>query len=155
MHHAPTPVLEILVHLTRDDILSFQTDVGDVSILPFTGTVQSPYFTGKVAPGGVDTQTTDPSGIRHMSARYTLVGTDADGNACHIYVENNGYTAADAFPNPFHTVPTFYTDSPCLAPILHRRGFVGEGTSSPEGLWIRFYPLSPLTLSPEKKGDRT
>jgi hypothetical protein len=42
---------------------------------------------------------------------------------------------------PFHTVPTFYTDSAALAPYLHRNQFTGEGRMEEDGLWILFYEI--------------
>lgn len=76
-----------------------------------------------------------------MSARYMLTGQDMDGSDCRIYVEGNGWFTDGARPNPFKTIPTFITDSPVLAPILHRNQFVGEGLRDEHGLWIRFYQL--------------
>ena len=83
-----------------------------------------------------------------MSARYILTGTDRDGRDCHIYVENNGWFTDGARPTPFRTVPTFITDSPALAPLLHRNQFVGEGLRDESGLWIRFYELQTANKSP-------
>ena len=42
----------------------------------------------------------------------------------------------------FHTVPTFITDSPVLAPYLHQTGrFEGEGWGKEDGLHILFYEI--------------
>ena len=76
-----------------------------------------------------------------MSARYVLTGKDADGQDCHIYVENNAWFTNGQQPKPFHTVPTFITDSKKLEPYLHRNQFIGEGLRDERGLWIRFYAL--------------
>ena len=43
---------------------------------------------------------------------------------------------------PFHTVPTFLTDSPALAPYLHRNQFEGEVHSLEDGLHIYFYEIA-------------
>lgn len=79
--------------------------------------------------------------MRHMSARYMLTGRDADGNDCHIYVENNGWFDDLHKSMPFRTVPTFYTDSPRLAGYLHRNQFIGEGVDEADGLHIYFYEI--------------
>ena len=139
--HKETPVLEILVQIDSDRIVELEGETGHVTMIPFRGSVSSGIFTGIVEPCGVDTQVTDPNGVRHMSARYMLTGKDQDGTDCHIYIENNGYFTGDEFPWPFHTVPTFMTDSVRLAPYLHRNQFIGEGQRDERGLWIRFYEL--------------
>ena len=46
---------------------------------------------------------------------------------------------------PFHTVPTFYTDSKALAPYLHCNRFVGEGVDEADGLHIYFYEIGGQT----------
>ena len=83
----------------------------------------------------------NPAGVRHLSARYMLTGQDSQGQEAHIYVENNGWFPEGA-PMPFHTVPTFLTDSPALAPYLHRNQFEGEVHSLEDGLHIYFYEIA-------------
>ena len=96
-------------------------------------------FQGVIEPCGVDTQVTDAAGVRHMSARYMLTGTDYTGQSCRIYVENDGWFTNGERPKPWHSVPRFRTDSAALAPILHRGCFIGEGLRQEDGLHIRFY----------------
>ena len=139
--HKKDPVLEVLVQTDPDHTVEFEGPLGHVKMIPFTGTVDCPLFKGVLAPCGVDTQVTDQNDVRHMSARYMLVGTDADGQECHIYVENNAFFTGGERPRPFRTVPTFLTDSARLAPYLHANRFVGEGLRDERGLWIRFYEL--------------
>lgn len=63
-----------------------------VVMISFTGTATGKYFTGKVLPGGVDTQIIGKDKERHtLSARYILEGKDFNGDDCKIYIENNGY----------------------------------------------------------------
>ena len=140
--HQKEPVLEILVDVDRPAIVEFESEIGHVKMIPFKGTVNCPLFHGIIEPCGVDTQVTNQNEVRHMSARYMLTGKDEDGRDCHIYVENNAWFTEGAQPKPFRTVPTFITDSPKLAPILHRNQFVGEGLRDERGLWIRFYELT-------------
>ncbi|MFG6352466.1 MAG: DUF3237 domain-containing protein [Oscillospiraceae bacterium] len=141
MKHKSNPVLEILVETDPAGTVTLTGELGIVRMIPFKGTVTGPIFQGIVEPCGVDTQITNQNEVRHMSARYMLTGKDLEGRDCHIYVENNGWFTDGARPKPFRTVPTFITDSPALAPILHRRQFVGEGLRDESGLWIRFYKL--------------
>ena len=141
MKHAEQPALEILVDVDRAAIVEFDSEIGRVRLIPFGGSVDCDLFRGIVEPCGVDTQITNQSEVRHMSARYVLTGKDADGQDCHIYVENNAWFTDGAQPKPFHTVPTFITDSKRLAPYLHTNQFIGEGLRDERGLWIRFYEI--------------
>ena len=74
-----------------------------------------------------------------MSARYMLEGTDKHGEACHIYIENNGWFEAQSMP--FKTIPTFYTDSNNLAPYLHRNAFRAEGHFIDGNLVIKMFEI--------------
>lgn len=139
--HCEKPILEILVDVDRSAIVEFESELGHVKLIPFKGTVDCESFKGIIEPCGVDTQVTNQSEVRHMSARYVLTGVDADGQPCHIYVENNAWFTDGDQPKPFHTVPTFITDSRRLAPILHANQFIGEGMQDERGLWIRFYAI--------------
>ena len=141
MNHKPEPILEVHVELDPAGIVELDSEIGHVTMIPFAGTVQGPLFQGIVEPCGVDTQVTNQSDVRHMSARYMLTGKDAYGQSCRIYVENNGWFTDGAQPRPFRTVPTFITDSARLAPYLHQSRFCGEGLADETGLWIRFYEL--------------
>ncbi|MDE7245921.1 MAG: DUF3237 domain-containing protein [Oscillospiraceae bacterium] len=141
MTHKSTAILEIHVETDPAGTVSLTGEIGTVTMIPFKGTVTGPIFSGIIEPCGVDTQITNQNEVRHMSARYMLTGRDMDGRSCHIYVENNGWFTNGARQKPFKTVPTFITDSPALAPLLHRNQFVGEGLSDENGLCIRIYEL--------------
>ena len=131
------PVLDVKVEFNGPSV-QLTGEHGEVLMIPFKGSVRGEIFNGIVEPCGVDTQVVNAARVRHMSARYMLTGTDAQGRACHIYVENNGWFQDGGFPMPFRTVPTFFTDSPALAAAL-RGQFVGEGMEEADGLHIRFY----------------
>lgn len=122
--------------------LHLKGENGEVEMLPFHGSVKGELFSGIVEPCGVDTQIVNAAGVRHMSARYMLTGQDCKGKESHIYVENNGWTQEGDQTVPFRTVPVFYTDSPNLAPYLHRNQFVGEGWMKEDGLHIYFYEIT-------------
>ena len=141
MKHKEKPVLEILVDIDRTGIVNLDSEIGHVKMIPFKGSVKGDIFNGIVEPCGVDTQITNQAGVRHMSARYMLTGTDADGSDCHIYVDNNAWFTNGEEPKPFITVPAFMTDSRKLAPYLHRNQFIGEGLIDDSGLWIRYYEV--------------
>lgn len=78
-----------------------------VVMIPFTGTTEGPYFQGRTTGTGVDTQRIGEDGVARLSARYMLEGTDATGNACRIFIENQG-------SGPEGFTPRIVTDSPLL-----------------------------------------
>jgi hypothetical protein len=125
--------------------IHLQGENGEVLMVPFKGSVKSDLFNGIVEPCGVDTQIVNAANVRHMSARYMLTGKDSAGQDAHIYVENNGWFDDLTKTMPFHTVPTFYTDSKALAPYLHCNRFVGEGVDEADGLHIYFYEIGGQT----------
>ncbi len=134
-------ILDIKIEMDRPSV-QLTGENGQVVMIPFKGSVKGEIFQGIVEPCGVDTQVLNVAGVRHMSARYMLTGKDNQGQDAHIYVENNGWVEADQFSMPFHTVPTFYTDSKALAPYLHRNQFVGEGREEKDGLHIYFFEIA-------------
>lgn len=132
-------VLDLLVQTNSEGIVALESDAGFVRMIPFSGTVTGPLFQGIIEPCGVDTQITNAADVRHMSARYMLTGTDHTGASCHIYVQNEAWFTDGARPKPWHSVPTFITDSDALSSILHCNTFIGEGFRDDDGLHIRFY----------------
>ena len=138
------PVLDIKIE-GNGPIVEMKGENAEVLMVPFKGyVVACDFFTGIVEPCGVDTQIVNAAHVRHMSARYMLTGKDSAGNDCHIYIENNGWFDDLHKSMPFHTVPTIYTDSPVLAPYLHRNQFTGEGVDAEDGLHIYFYEIDHL-----------
>ena len=132
-------ILDLLVQTDAEGIVELESTAGRVRMIPFSGTVTGPLFQGRIEPCGVDTQITNAADVRHMSARYMLTGVDHTGSPCHIDVQNEAWFSDGARPRPWHSVPTFITDSAVLAPILQQGTFVGEGIRDEEGLHIRFY----------------
>ncbi len=136
------PVMDLKIEF-NGSVLNLKGEVAEVVMIPLKGRVKSDIFNGIIEPCGVDTQVVNAARVRHMSARYMLTGKDSAGADAHIYVENNGWFD-DSVPSAggsFRTVPTFYTDSPALAPYLHTTRFTGEGSMEPDGLHIRFYEV--------------
>ena len=134
-------IMEIYVDFNPNNISELQEEAGGVVMIPFGGTASGEIFNGIILPGGVDTQRLNINGVRHMSARYMLEGTDNAGEKCKIFIENNGYFTNDDVPSPFKTVPTFKTDSRTLATYLHRNVFRGEGYPTDGSVVIKFYEL--------------
>ena len=144
------PVLDVHV-ITTDAVQLDAGPAGSVVMIPFHGTVTGTVFEGVVEPCGVDTQVLNPAGVRRMSARYMLTGhalPPYEGD-CHIYIENNGWSADGEEGTVFKTVPTFLTDSAALAPYLHRNCFIGEGIPDEQGVLIRLYEA--LENHPDEK----
>lgn len=88
---------------------SVKTDSCTMLQIMFDGTAEGKYFSGKILPGGVDTQTIYPDGTGHMSARYTLEGLDIEGLPCRIYIDNEAELGMS------ETHPTICTDSKALS----------------------------------------
>lgn len=102
-------LLRIRVCLTGQEKVTGGTE--EIVMLPFTGRCDSPLFTGEILPGGVDTQRIAPDGGCALSARYALAGTDCDGKACRLFIEN---TAVSRPGQRLVTHPVVRTDSAAL-----------------------------------------
>jgi hypothetical protein len=133
-------IMEISVEIDAAQVSQLKSSVGEVTMIPFSGTVTGELFTGRILPGGVDTQTVDRNCVRHMSARYMLEGIDKTGEQCRIYIENNGWFSSEMVM-PFKTIPTFYTDSKALEDYLHSNRFRTEGHSREGGVTIKLFEI--------------
>lgn len=100
-----------------------------IVMIPFTGTASGPYFSGRMLGTGVDTQKMDKEGGFLLSARYMLEGTDAGGNACRVFVENQGNRE-----NGF--TPSVVTDSPLLS-AWETASLYAEVNGIPGGVLVR------------------
>lgn len=116
-------------------------ECGKVKIIPFTGWVESELFTGRMLPGAADVQRTNACGIRHMQAQYMFEGKDCAGFSCKLFVSNEGYFEPGHQPRPFHTCPTFLTDSPVLGGYLQQACFRAEGCRESDCLHIRVFDV--------------
>ncbi len=83
---------------------------GNASMIHFRGSSDCAAFKGTIVSDCVDTRLQYSGQIQTLSARYILEGTDADGDPCKIYVENNGID-----DNGMVTEPTIITDNPDFA----------------------------------------
>ena len=104
---------------------------GKIVMIPFGGQAYGDLFNGMVTGPGVDTQKIDAEGHTVLSARYMLEGTDAAGNACRVFVENQG--SADT-----GYIPTIVTDSPLLA-SWENVPLSATLESIPEGVIVRIF----------------
>ena len=95
------------IRVLCDEPYSVKGEERTIVMIPFSGTVDGPYFKGRTVGTGVDTQKIGKDGSFLLSARYMLEGTDAMGNACRIFIENQG-NEQDGF------IPMIVTDSPLL-----------------------------------------
>jgi len=135
-------VLRIRVAVDGAAIVSL-TDGGgrNVTMIPFGGVAEGKYFSGKILPGGVDTQIGGTGGDRILSAKYMLAGTDADGNSCKVFIDNTGRFSQTPGEPMFRTNPVIITDSPSLR-FLQDSFLVSEGVSTDIGVDIIIYRLT-------------
>lgn len=104
----------------------------EIIMIPFTGKAYGEYFNGEIIGTGVDTQKFDVrSGEGSLSARYMLQGTDKDGKACRIFIENSLHDEKG-----WH--PMLVTDSECLSE-WERLPLVASVDGTENGVLVRVY----------------
>ncbi len=130
------------VHVATREASVLENEEGDtVVMIPFGGYATGRYFEGTVLEGGVDTQIISRSGGGHtLSARYMLRGTDRDGQACELYIENNGNFDPGLTDVMFRTAPRIVTNSKALS-FLNGEPLIGEGLPADSGVEIRIYRM--------------
>ena len=126
-------ILTVNVKLTKFDEVKGRS--GEALMIHFDGNATGEYFNGIILPGGVDTQKEIKGSARALSARYILEGKDFKGNACKIFVENNG--SFDENGN-IVTHPTILTDSIDLA-FLETADITGTISDIPGGVQIHLW----------------
>ncbi len=97
----------LLIDVILDQIETVKGAIGEATMIFFHGTFSCEAGTGRVLPGGVDTQIQKQGEKRRLSARYILEGTCKDGGLFRIFVENNGVCKEGL---PLTTCPVIYTD---------------------------------------------
>ena len=136
------PIMRFQIFADDSQVSNMEGPYGCITMIPFTGRVESELFTGEILPGATDVQIENPAGSRNMCAKYMFQGTDREGNACHLFVENNGYfSKADRENAFFHACPRFITDSPVLGAFLCQARFRSEVQSVEDGIEIRIYDV--------------
>ncbi|WP_044935465.1 DUF3237 family protein [Pseudobutyrivibrio sp. LB2011] len=126
-------ILTVNVKLTKFDEVKGQS--GEALMIHFDGDATGEYFNGIILPGGVDTQKEIKGSARVLSARYIIEGKDFKGNACKIFVENNG--SFDENGN-IVTHPTILTDSADLG-FLETADITGTISDIPGGVQIHLW----------------
>lgn len=126
-------LMRIYVHLT--DTLSVKSENTTINMILFNGYCDSAFFQGTILPGGVDTQKIESDGSGTLSARYILQGKDAEGNNCHLFIEN---TAVIQNGNIDITHPVIYTDSTHLK-WLEKEHLYGKILTEGEQVIITFH----------------
>lgn len=134
-------IMDFRVTVRSEECSRITCATGTAAIIPFDAEVESELFTGKTLPGAADVQVTNAAGIRHMCAQYMFEGVDFNGVPCKLFVRNDGFFEPDSRPRPFHTCPTFLTDSEALGDYLHTARFRAEGVSDEECLHIRVFDV--------------
>lgn len=106
-----------------------------VVMIPFSGSAKGSGFTGMIAGPGVDTQKIGEAGSMQFSARYMLLGTDADGKECRIFVENQGNWETGL-------TPMLVTDSAALA-WMEKTPLCATIDGTPRGVLVRIFRQQP------------
>lgn len=127
-------IFDILIQI--DSVNEVRGRGGTACMVGFHGKVESPYFTGKICEGGVDTQMETGNGRKRLSARYMLEGTDSSKNPCKIFIENNGQENSEGIIE--RTKPSLLTDSKELA-WLETAPLYGTISNRDGDLWISIY----------------
>lgn len=140
------PFMIFNIEIDRTLISEMQDAQPRVSVIPFTGYVRSDLFTGTILPGAADVQITDPSGCRHLQARYMFRGRDSADNTCYLYVDNTGYYRPEDHKKTYiDACPRFLTDSPLLAEYLSRPVFRSEIHGTDTGVDILVFDTAQNT----------
>lgn len=134
-------IMVFQITINKEDITKMTTAYGEVSFIPFGGSVTSQLFTGTIRPGASDVQKVDASGTRHMCAKYIFEGVDQNNQPCHLFVENLAHFEPHHSPSPFHACPTFMSDSPLLNDYLAKPHFRAEGHPSIQGVDIHIIDI--------------
>lgn len=113
---SPTPDLYtkkvLSVHFTEADLYTVEGSTCRVDMQYFSADASGEYFNGATTKEGTAVIKDYTEGDKQLCSRYILSGTDADGNKCSIFIEDNAI--ADENGN-FTTRPTIITDSKSLA----------------------------------------
>ncbi len=109
---AENMILDLLVQTNPKGIVELESTAGIVRMIPFGGTVSGPLFQGIIEPCGVDTQIINTVGVRHMSARYMLTGTDHTGLRSLFHL-----TFADAFSQTLGFLRLFISETGAAAKL--------------------------------------
>lgn len=129
--------MEILkLHINVTGSNTVKSAKGQVNMVMFDGWCEG-VFNGKIMAGGVDTQVflaPEYGKPGTLSARYMLEGTDQEGKACTMFIENNGVFGKDGVT----TIPQIFTDSENLR-YLESAELYGTLVGQEKGVLITIY----------------
>ncbi len=135
-------IMTFQIFIDNSQITDLNGEYGSVSMIPFTGKVESDLFTGTILPGAADVQVENVAGSRHMCAKYMFKGRDSEGTECYLFVENNGYfTSANKQDLYLQACPRFISDSHVLGAYLCQTRFRSEVQGTDGGVEIRIYDV--------------
>lgn len=123
--------LLLTVHVTLSEPCAVTGGAKGVVMIPFTGYAEGDYFNGEIIGTGVDTQMIEEDHLVSLSARYMLSGRDYTGEACRIFIENNGSSLN-------HCIPTLVTDSMALA-SWQQASLVSRVTPADNGVVVEIF----------------
>lgn len=96
------------IDVVLDRVETVRGAAGEVTMIFFHGSFCSELGSGRVLPGGIDTQIQRQREDKSLSARYILEGKDKNQRLFRIFVENNGICKEG---EALKTCPVIYTDA--------------------------------------------
>lgn len=112
----PTPDLYskkvLSVDVTESNLYTVEGSTCRVDMQYFSADASGEYFNGATANEGTAVIKDYTEGGKQLCSRYILSGTDADGNKCSIFIEDNATADENG---SFTTRPTIITDSKSLS----------------------------------------
>lgn len=102
---------ELTIRVILTQINEVKSENSLARMILFEGDCDCENFKGKILAGGVDTQQERDGEPLVLSARYMLEGTDREGKACRIFIENVGVAGEKGTAE---TKPYICTDSEAL-----------------------------------------
>lgn len=126
-------ILKLHINITGGNTV--KSAKGQINMVMFDGWCEG-VFNGKIMAGGVDTQVfpVNPDKPGTLSARYMLEGTDPEGKACRMFIENNGISEKDGIS----TTPKIFTDSENLR-YLEEADLYGTVEGQENGVLITIF----------------
>ena len=125
----------LTVRVRIKEALEVKGSSNGATMILFDGDCDCDNFKGKILPGGVDTQRIGEDGLVSLSARYIMEGVDRNGQACRIFIENNGKILSDG---SMATKPYVLTDSAALK-HLETAALTGTVEGAPDGVVIHIF----------------
>ncbi|WP_458458924.1 DUF3237 family protein [Pseudobutyrivibrio sp.] len=125
----------LTVRVRIKEALEVKGSSNGATMILFDGDCDCDNFKGKILPGGVDTQRIGEDGLVSLSARYIMEGVDRNGQACRIFIENNGKILSDG---SMVTRPYVLTDSAALR-FLEDAELTGTVEGVPDGVVIHIF----------------